>query len=293
MKKKYLVTLAVAGVLALSACNNDNSEAVVETKAGNITQDEFYQALKDRYGQSTLQELVYQKVLADKYKVTDEEVDEYLTTFLQSNYGEYYEMALEQLKNDEKQMALFKDLAEVQLLQEKAAKDEIKVTDEDLQDQYNIETKTVSARHILVADEKTANEVLEKLNNGEDFAALAKEYSTDTATAENGGDLGELDPSQLVREFTVAAFKLKENEISQPVQSSYGYHIIQATKVTEKDDVKSFDDMKTELEDKVKTAKMDQATIDAALNKAVEDAKVKVKDKDLEDTFKTTEQAEG
>lgn len=74
----------------------------------------------------------------------------------------------------------------------------------------------------------------QRLDNGEDFAALAKELSTDTATAEKGGDLGELNPDQLVREFTVAAYKLKENEISDPVKTDYGYHIIQATKVTEK-----------------------------------------------------------
>ncbi|MEP7287523.1 MAG: peptidylprolyl isomerase [Chloroflexota bacterium] len=86
----------------------------------------------------------------------------------------------------------------------------------------------VHARHILVSSEATANEVLAKLKGKADFAALAAQYSQDTSTRESGGDLGWFAKGELL-EPTVedAAFSLQANEISAPVKSKLGYHIIQ------------------------------------------------------------------
>jgi peptidyl-prolyl cis-trans isomerase C len=84
----------------------------------------------------------------------------------------------------------------------------------------------VHASHILVEKEDLAKELYKKVKDGADFAKLAKEKSADRGSAVKGGDLGYFTKDQMVPEFAEAAFDLKKGEISEPVKSAFGWHII-------------------------------------------------------------------
>ena len=84
------------------------------------------------------------------------------------------------------------------------------------------------ARHILVDDEAVAKKIVAELKKGGDFAALSKQYSKDAAAVEQGGDLGYFKASDMVPEFSTAAFALKDKEIgAAPVHTQFGWHVIQ------------------------------------------------------------------
>jgi peptidyl-prolyl cis-trans isomerase C len=84
----------------------------------------------------------------------------------------------------------------------------------------------VQARHILVDSESKAKEIADKITNGGDFSALAKEHSTDPGSKDDGGMLGFFGRGQMVPAFEKAAFALKKGEVSSPVQSQFGWHLI-------------------------------------------------------------------
>ena len=86
----------------------------------------------------------------------------------------------------------------------------------------------------------------------------------------------------MVKEFEEAAYKLKVGEVSDPIKTDYGYHII---KVTDKEKKKTFDKMKEEITFEVKRSKLDPSTMQSKVDKLVKDANVKIKDKDLQDVL--------
>ncbi len=108
----------------------------------------------------------------------------------------------------------------------------------------------LKARHILVATEAEAKDIYAKLKGGADFAKLAAEKSTDKASGASGGDLGFFTADQVVEPFSKAAFALKDGEIAQPVESQFGWHVIQALS-RRNSSASAFDQVKGEVQQMV------------------------------------------
>ncbi|NPA95201.1 MAG: peptidylprolyl isomerase [Thermodesulfobacteria bacterium] len=146
--------------------------------------------------------------------------------------------------------------------------DKAKVTDKEIKEYYDkhksefMQPEQVRARHILIKvpanatkkqweeARKKALEIRAKLLKGESFAKLAQKYSDDPGSKTRGGDLGYFRKGQMVPEFEKAAFALKKGEISQPVKTTFGYHII---KLEDKKPAKqrSFQEVKQEIRQKL------------------------------------------
>jgi peptidyl-prolyl cis-trans isomerase C len=134
-------------------------------------------------------------------------------------------------------------------------------------EEHKSEYETVHSRHILIrmkgsplalragkqelTDEEAlakAQELRKKILAGGDFAALAKTESDDATSGANGGDLGSVKRGQMVTEFDQAVFSLPVGQVSEPVKTRYGYHLIKV----EQHDTKTFDDVKSDLEKKMR-----------------------------------------
>ncbi len=118
------------------------------------------------------------------------------------------------------------------------------VTDEKVKSYYEAhkdEFRQVRASHILVETEEQAKDAKKRLTDGGDFSALAKELSTDPSAKENGGDLGFFQKDQMVKPFADRAFAMKVDEISEPVKTEFGYHIIKIAEVKDAGPIDSID----------------------------------------------------
>lgn len=215
------------------------------------------------------------KILAsvNGHNITQQDVDMAMARFPQQNQ-EYFaseagrEQFLEQLISFEllHKLAIDEHLEETEefksqlellkkdLLIQAAVKkvlDVVTISDEEVK-KYFDENKemfkgeaSVRAKHILVDSEEKANEIKEKINNGLGFEDAAREFSTCPSSSQ-GGDLGVFTRGKMVPEFENAAFELEVGEISNPVETQFGYHLI---KVDEKlpEVMKSFDEVKDSL----------------------------------------------
>lgn len=192
----------------------------------------------------------------------------------------------------------FRDQTYQRLLQEKLMFEDIEFSDEELEDKFNEMKENreieIRASHILIeknedrTEEETealVAEVQKKLDEGEDFAELAKEYSDDGSAA-NGGDLGYFTTGRMVKEFEDAAFSLEEGEISGPVESNFGTHFIQVTEVP------TFEDKKEDIRRQLALEQIDYTDVQSKLDKLIEDAGVDVKIEEYKDLF-TTPEAQG
>jgi parvulin-like peptidyl-prolyl isomerase len=184
--------------------------------------------------------------------VTDKQVNARLAQIQKQYFGgdkKKYEKQLKEQGLSEKQV---RNDIRAQIISEKIFEQvtkDVKVTDADIATYYKknkaqySQPESRDVRHILVKTKKQADELYAQLQGGADFAALAKKYSEDTGSKANGGKLT-ISQGQTVAPFDKVAFQLKKNEISKPVKTEFGYHIIQplsdekAAKVTPLKDVK-------------------------------------------------------
>lgn len=242
--KKTLVILAVLIVAAIAVFIflSTRSEVVAKVGSESLTKDDLYTFFVEQNGESALdtlitKNLINQEVKKENITVSSEEIDAELQELIDSYGGE--ETFEQQLTASGLTQEDIKEDIEVNIQIEKLLEPQIEITDEEMQTYFDenkdsfAQTKQVKASHILVEDEETAKEVKEKLDNGDDFAELAKEYSTDPGSAESGGDLGFFGEGSMVAEFEEAAFSMKVDEISDPVKTEHGYHIIKVTDIKE------------------------------------------------------------
>src|SRR5699024_2829433 len=287
MKKIVTVATILIAILGLAACGSDKSDpdVVVESKAGDITKDEFYNQMKERVGDSVLQEMVTTKVLEDKYEVDEELVDEEVNK-MKDEYGDQFEMVLQQ-QGVEDEDAL-RDAIRFSLLWEEAVSEDVEISEEELKEKYDRMKTEIEAQHILVEDEETAKKVKKKLDKGEEFGKLAKEYSSDEGRKDNDGEVGYFSSGDMVKEFEDVAYEMKEGEISDPVLSEFGVHIIKVTDKREsEEDIGSFKENKDEIRRELINQKVDFTEAQNKIDQLMEDAKIEVNIDEYEDLFKT------
>lgn len=249
-----IIVILLIVLIAVSTKNTTTSKGndiVVKLKGKTFTADDLYKKLKEKYGKNVAIDLVDEYILDKEYKTDEDMIDSAEATInnYKSNYGDNYKSFLEYngIKDDKE----LKTLLIKNEKQSKAIEDYIKenLSEKEMKDYYETSIKgDVKASHILIStdagedatDEEKENkkneakakaeEIIEKIKNGEDFATLAKEYSDDTGTKENGGDLGYFNTGEMVQEFEDAAYNLDVDKYTtEPVETTYGYHIILKT----------------------------------------------------------------
>lgn len=235
----------------------------------------------------TTTEVLYQEGVKKKMKVEKEELAsqyEALMTSITQTFQMDEEAFLKKFKltKEEVEKSLEKEIIAAKFIEEDS-----KISDKEVDEYYKKnkeDFKQVQASHILIqtVDEngeeltddkkqeakKTAEDVLNKALEGEDFAELAKKYSEDTS-AQSGGDLGFFGKGQMVAEFEKAAFDLNKGEISPKlIETQYGYHIIK--KVDEK--TQSLDEIKSSLKEELTVEKQN-----SIIDKLMKEYKVEAK----------------
>jgi parvulin-like peptidyl-prolyl isomerase len=169
-------------------------------------------------------------------KITDADVDQRIDQLKKQFYGgseQKYKRTLSQQGLTEEQA---KDEVRAQLVSEQLFKkitNDVKVSDKQIREYYDShksqyqQPESRDVRHILVQKKALADQLDAQVKRGANFAALAKKYSKDPGSASNGGKLT-VTKGQTVPAFDRVAFSLKKGQVSQPVKTQYGYHIIQA-----------------------------------------------------------------
>ncbi len=301
-----LIVLICVSTKSTKTKNGD--DIVVSIKGKTITADDLYSSLKKQAGEKIAINMIDEYILDKEYKTTDDMKNSAKSTIenYKNTYGDSYKSFLEYngIANDS-------ELKQLLIKNNKltsAVEDYIKnnLTDKEMKNYYeNNIVGDIEAKHILIAVEndenatdeeieakekeakKKAEEIIEKLKNGEDFSALAKEYSDDEASKKDGGNLGYFNTGEMAEEFEKAAYKLSVNEYTkEPVKTTYGYHIILKTGEKEKPSYKKSKD--TIIEKLVEQKKSEDSTISVktmiALRKKY---KMNIKDKTVKKDYES------
>ena len=262
MKKNIKFIVFIALLALITGCKNettptDSEKNVVSLNKMeyNITVDDLYQTLKERYATNYIIQEIDTKILNNEYETTDE-AKEYAENQIKI-YKMYYNNSeselLAELQNaGYSSIDEFKETLIVNYKKQQATKDYEKtlVKEDEIKKYYDENVYgDITISHILIkldvtdtmtdeekkeaqtkADDKI-KEIYEKLDGGQDFAEVAKEYSDDTATKNNGGKVGTFSKEQMIDkfndEFETAATNLKVGSYTKKtVKTSYGYHII-------------------------------------------------------------------
>ena len=282
MNKKKIFALVLVATLMLTGCGKiatlkNGEEVVAKLDGKSITAEDLYDELKKQGGAITLTNMIDAFVVNKEIKTDDDAksyADAQLSSYKKSyqSYGQDFNAALTSAGYaDENE---FKDELILEykknIVTENYVKDEL--TDDEIQKYYDDNIYgDIEARHILIspntkddmtddekdkAEEKAkkeAEDIIKKLDEGEDFADLAKEYSDDEGTASKGGKLT-VTYGSVVDEFWDGVNELKDGEYSKkPVKSEYGYHIIYRIKQKEKP---KLDDVKDDVIDKLTEEKI-------------------------------------
>lgn len=316
MKKKLICILAV--LLLVTSCGKvpklkNGDEAVVTMKDGDISVEELYSEMKEKYALDMLITKIDTAILNNVYKTDDEEknyidkqletIKYYYETYYKSQYKSFQEYLTQNGVESEDEL---KENIRLTYKRNKAIKDYVKsiITDKEIEKYYDEEIfGDISASHILIKPEyddnasdeekkeaekkalKKAKEVIAKLKKGEDFAELAKEYSDDSSNSKSGGKLADFNHGQMVEAFEDAAKDLKVGSYTTtPVKTEFGYHIILKTAQKDKPALKEVkDDIISDLTDeKLK----DDSTLEVtALVELRKKHKVEIQDKDIKKLY--------
>jgi parvulin-like peptidyl-prolyl isomerase len=208
-----------------------------------------YQSIRTRFVAVLVQQLEWGQAAADLgVKVSEKDIDKGVQDEIKNKFGGKRANLEKALKQQQFPEELYRKIVRFSVLSQKifdAVTKDVEVTDSDIRAYYttNISSyqtpESRDVRHILIAEKgadgqvdyaksKTeANRIFDQLRNGADFVSLAKQYSADEQSKDSGGKLT-ISRGQTVPEFDKKAFELKTGAISEPVKTSYGYHLIQA-----------------------------------------------------------------
>jgi parvulin-like peptidyl-prolyl isomerase len=195
------------------------------------------------------------------YNPTKDEIEEAFNSLVsQFESKEQFETALREMNDTEENIKtrLSEDIVLKIYIEDTFYKNN-NVSDDEIKDFYTqnqsrfVAPKEVKASHILVKEEEEANNISIKLSNGEVFSELAKEYST-CPSGQQGGDLGFFSKGKMVPEFEKASFEMAVGEVSAPVKTDFGYHIIKVTEISEGGEQK-FEDVKHTIQNHLEQVK--------------------------------------